>query len=55
VSATARSTIDCSRTVLIWFVSLYLGWETFKWLQLLGFGVLVYGTLCVLRGRSKHS
>jgi hypothetical protein len=25
-------------------VSLALGWESFKWLQLLGFGLLVYGT-----------
>jgi hypothetical protein len=25
-------------------VSLGLGWETFKWLQVLGFAALVYGT-----------
>jgi hypothetical protein len=25
-------------------VSLGLGWETFKWLQVLGFALLVYGT-----------
>jgi hypothetical protein len=25
-------------------VSLFLGWETFKWLQVLGFALLVYGT-----------
>lgn len=24
--------------------SLVLGWETFKWLQVLGFAMLVYGT-----------
>lgn len=47
VSATARSTIDTCRTVLIWAVSLSLGWEQFKILQVLGFVVLVYGTLCV--------
>ncbi|KAF2455748.1 hypothetical protein BDY21DRAFT_348542 [Lineolata rhizophorae] len=44
VSATSRSTIDTCRTLFIWIVSLGLGWETFKWLQVLGFAVLVYGT-----------
>ena len=45
VSATARSTIDTCRTLLIWIVSLGLGWESFKWLQVVGFALLVYGTL----------
>ncbi|KAI9687697.1 MAG: hypothetical protein M1820_010385 [Bogoriella megaspora] len=44
ISATARSVIDTCRTLFIWIVSLGLGWESFKWLQLLGFAVLVYGT-----------
>ncbi|KAH6636467.1 hypothetical protein F5144DRAFT_530115 [Chaetomium tenue] len=44
VSATARSTIDTCRTLFIWMVSLGLGWETFKWLQVLGFALLVYFT-----------
>lgn len=44
VSATSRSTIDTSRTLFIWLVSLALGWESFKWLQVVGFGLLVYGT-----------
>ncbi|GAA5848211.1 hypothetical protein JCM8547_004445 [Rhodosporidiobolus lusitaniae] len=44
VSATARSTIDTCRTVGIWAVSLLLGWESFKFLQVVGFVVLVYGT-----------
>lgn len=44
VSATSRSTIDTSRTLFIWIVSLGLGWESFKWLQVLGFVLLVYGT-----------
>ncbi|KAJ3194293.1 hypothetical protein HK101_003063 [Irineochytrium annulatum] len=43
VSATARSTIDTCRTAIIWAMSLTLGWETFKWLQVLGFVVLIYG------------
>ncbi|KAI1384657.1 uncharacterized protein F4822DRAFT_433200 [Hypoxylon trugodes] len=44
VSATARSTIDSCRTLFIWIVSLGLGWETFKWLQVVGFVLLVYFT-----------
>ncbi|KAL4896593.1 hypothetical protein BDV59DRAFT_171026 [Aspergillus ambiguus] len=44
VSATSRSTIDTCRTLFIWLVSLALGWESFKWLQVLGFVLLVYGT-----------
>jgi len=44
VSATSRSTIDTCRTLIIWIVSLGLGWESFKWLQLVGFALLVWGT-----------
>ncbi|KAL3428338.1 integral membrane protein [Phlyctema vagabunda] len=44
VSATSRSTIDTCRTLFIWIASLILGWETFKWLQVVGFALLVYGT-----------
>ena len=44
VSAMARSIIDTCRTLFIWIVSLGLGWETFKWLQIVGFALLVYGT-----------
>ncbi|BGP13750.1 hypothetical protein JCM10213_006419 [Rhodosporidiobolus nylandii] len=44
LSATARSTIDSCRTIGIWAVSLLLGWETFKPLQVVGFALLCYGT-----------
>jgi hypothetical protein len=44
-SAVARSTIDTSRTTLIWVVELFLAWNTFSWLQFCGFAVLVTGTL----------
>ncbi|SAM06130.1 hypothetical protein [Absidia glauca] len=44
ISATARSTIDTSRTLFIWMVSLYLGWETFSWIQVVGFVIMVIGT-----------
>ncbi|KAI8068236.1 hypothetical protein BC940DRAFT_299480 [Gongronella butleri] len=43
-SATVRSTIDTTRTLFIWMVSLYLGWEHFSWIQVLGFVVMVTGT-----------
>lgn len=45
VSATARSLIDTCRTIGIWIVSLYLGWEQLAYLQIVGFTLLVYGTL----------
>ncbi|BGP29944.1 hypothetical protein JCM10296v2_001696 [Rhodotorula toruloides] len=44
VSATSRSTIDSCRTLLIWVVSLALRWESFVFLQVIGFVLLVYGT-----------
>lgn len=48
-SAPQRSTVDTSRTVLIWIFFLTVpvkgAEEKFKWLQLLGFILLVIGTL----------
>ncbi|KAG0175701.1 hypothetical protein DFQ28_006890 [Apophysomyces sp. BC1034] len=44
ISATSRSTIDACRTLFIWMVSLYLGWENFSWIQVVGFIVMVTGT-----------
>merc|ERR1719271_1821209 len=44
-SAVARSTIDVSRTILIWAVELSLGWNSFNMLQLAGFIVLALGTM----------
>ncbi|CAO3600867.1 unnamed protein product [Absidia cylindrospora] len=44
ISATARSTIDTSRTLFIWMVSIYLGWEIFSWIQVWGFAIMVAGT-----------
>lgn len=46
LSATARSTIDTCRTLLVWLVAMILGWESFHLLQFVGFMVLVFGTLC---------
>lgn len=44
-SAAQRSTIDTSRTVLIWFFSCVLGLEDFQWRTIFGFVMLVIGTL----------
>lgn len=44
VSSVARTTVDTCRTILIWLVSLSLGWENFLWLQVLGFLFVIYGT-----------
>lgn len=40
ISATSRSIIDTCRTLFIWLVSLGLGWESFKWLQVAGFALV---------------
>eukprot|EP00928_Gymnodinium_smaydae_P075549 TRINITY_DN58564_c0_g1_i1.p1 TRINITY_DN58564_c0_g1~~TRINITY_DN58564_c0_g1_i1.p1 ORF type:complete len:404 (-),score=39.87 TRINITY_DN58564_c0_g1_i1:83-1198(-) len=44
-SAVARSTIDVSRTIVIWSVELLLGWNTFNYLQLFGFVCVAIGTM----------
>lgn len=44
-SSAQRSTIDTSRTVLIWVVQLATGAEHFDPIQLVGFILLVIGTL----------
>ncbi|CAL8314320.1 unnamed protein product [Lota lota] len=44
ISATTRMVLDSLRTLVIWAVSLALGWEQFHGLQVLGFVVLLTGT-----------
>lgn len=44
LSATHRTTIDATRVILVWLVSLLVKWETFQWLQLVGFLILLCGT-----------
>jgi drug/metabolite transporter (DMT)-like permease len=43
ISSTSRATIDICRTLIIWCVSLTLQWETFKWLQIIGFLTMICG------------
>ncbi|XP_048841992.1 solute carrier family 35 member F6 [Brienomyrus brachyistius] len=44
ISATTRMVLDSLRTVVIWVVSLAVGWEQFHGLQVLGFIILLAGT-----------
>ncbi|XP_061481867.1 solute carrier family 35 member F6 [Rhineura floridana] len=44
ISATTRMVLDSLRTVVIWAVSLAVGWEAFHGLQVLGFLILLVGT-----------
>lgn len=44
-SAAQRATVDSTRTVTIWFISVMLGLEVFQWQVLPGFVLLVFGTL----------
>jgi drug/metabolite transporter (DMT)-like permease len=45
ISSTSRATIDISRTVLIWSISLLLKMEIFMWLQAFGFIVMISGIM----------
>ena len=44
LSGANRAAIDAVRTMGVWLVALFLGWETFKGLQLIGFLVLISGS-----------
>lgn len=44
-SSAQRSTIGTCRTMVIWIFSLIIGWEYFYWQQVIGFLLLIGGTL----------
>jgi len=46
MSATTRMVLDSMRTVIIWAVSIAVGWQSFYALQLLGFVILLTG-MCI--------
>jgi len=46
MSATTRMVLDSVRTLVIWGVSLGVGWQGFHLLQLVGFAILVIG-MCI--------
>ena len=43
LSGASRATIDACRTLFVWLVALWAGWETFHGLQVVGFVVLFSG------------
>jgi drug/metabolite transporter (DMT)-like permease len=44
MSASHRMVLDSVRTIVIWAVSLAVGWQSFNFLQLVGFVILLAGT-----------
>lgn len=44
-SALSRATMDSARIVVVWAFSLAFGWESFHWVELIGFLIMVFGTL----------
>lgn len=43
ISATTRTVLDSIRTLVVWVVSLGVGWENFQYLQVVGYVILVIG------------
>ncbi|KAL0140528.1 hypothetical protein V8B55DRAFT_1508089 [Mucor lusitanicus] len=43
IGVPGRSMIDTSRTILTWIIAVHYGWDSFSWLELIGFTVLVLG------------
>ena len=44
VNASTRVVLDSLRTMVIWGFSMAIGWETFCYVQIIGFSVLLLGT-----------
>jgi hypothetical protein len=44
MSATTRMVLDSVRTLTIWIYGMAVGWESFKFLQVIGFVLLLLGT-----------
>ena len=45
MSATTRMVLDSVRTLVIWVVSMAIGWQSFYYLQLIGFCILLTGMM----------
>ena len=45
LSATTRMVLDSVRTLVIWAVSMLIGWQEFYYLQLIGFCILLAGMM----------
>jgi hypothetical protein len=49
MSATTRMLLDSLRTMVIWGFSLGVGWESFCYVQLIGFAILLTGTVIYVK------
>ena len=45
LTATTRMVLDSVRTLVIWVVSMAIGWQSFFYLQLIGFCILLVGMM----------
>ena len=45
LTATTRMVLDSVRTLVIWVVSMAIGWQSFFFLQLIGFCILLVGMM----------
>lgn len=45
INAATRMVLDSLRTMVIWAFSLGVKWETFCWVQIIGFVILLSGTI----------
>ena len=45
LSATTRMVLDSVRTLVIWAISMLIGWQQFYFLQLIGFCILLIGMM----------
>ena len=55
LTATTRMVLDSVRTLVIWVVSMAIGWQSFFYLQLIGFcillvGMMLYNDIIILPG-----
>jgi len=44
-SATTKTVMNNLRAIVVWVVALAIHWETFQYLQLIGFVILIIGTI----------
>lgn len=43
IGVPGRSMIDSLRTALTWLIAIHYGWDSFSWIELVGFSILVFG------------
>ncbi|KAI7907188.1 uncharacterized protein BX663DRAFT_528966 [Cokeromyces recurvatus] len=43
IGVPGRSMIDALRTILTWIIAIHYGWDSFSWLEFIGFFILILG------------